>query len=594
MIDAGAPLNPSCAGGAQSLDCALLEKVDCGTTGPQGGASAPQNARRSKELIMSIRFSCEQCGQRLSVDDSMAGHKVQCPGCSFQQIVPAGEEQPPAPPPRVAPQPLRRAAAPPPPPRGPEPPAPPRGPAPQRSPAPPRGNVPPPRHGGPEPVGLGGFLNRAFSSSLNNYGLRLGFLWGVVLLAAYVLPLPIPEEGSSGPGMDMSWFQSGSSNRGGRGGGALQELQRQFEREMKKSPGMSSFFGGGNATAKKETHWRVAFLPLEMLWTKGMPAIAKFLAIYPLLAGIGMILLSRLTQGYPRALAMIGITLLLGIILLASADRELMAMVPFLSRAINSALFVILLLTGLFIGLRLQEGNPHSRFGRILAGSCGAIFLLMLILPLLPQPFSLLLLLPFQLMDFSVFVGLVTLFLLAGLGAVSVMACVTFGGDLMRNRMLAWMGIWIFLATLVFAPLLVVMGACQAEGEGIIETIFGSILGAVKFEPLCYGLIAPLVIGGVELSVLLASKRINWAGLLPTQLPPLEETPADADAEPVEPVETVEPEAAEPETPAPPPRKDAGAKDVRARLQQLNELKAEGLISDADYEAKKKALLDML
>jgi len=547
---------------------------------------------------MSIRFSCEQCGQRLSVDDSLVGRTVQCPGCGLQQAVPDGSKPPPSPPARVAPQPPQRAGAPPPPARGPAPAPPQRDsepPSPQRSPAPLRGNVPPPRRGGSAPVGLGGFLGKAFSSSLTDYGLRLGFLWGIVLLVAFALPLPVPDEGGSGgSSMELPWFQSGGS-RGGKSGGALQELQRQFENEMKKSPGMGGLFGGGNAPARKESQWRVSFVPLELLWTKGVPATAKFLGIYPLLAGIGMILLSRLTRGYPRALGMMGITLLLGMIIMASADRDLMAMIPFLSRIINSTVFVILLLMGLFIGLRLQEGDPHGRFGRILAGSCGAIFLLMLILPLLPQPFSLLLLLPFQLMDFSVFVGLVTLFLLAGLGAVSVMACVTFGGDLMRNRMLAWMGIWIFLATLALAPLLIMLGAFNAvasvTGGSFLESLLGSIVCAVKFEPLCYGLLAPLAVGGVELSVLLASKRINWAGLLPTQLPPLEEPPAETE---VEPAEVVEPETAEDAAPAPPPRKADGGKDVRARLQQLNELKAEGLISDADYEAKKKALLDML
>lgn len=55
-----------------------------------------------------IKFSCSQCGQHISCDESWAGHQLQCPACQANLIVPQAA----APAPTPAPSPSKPAAAP--------------------------------------------------------------------------------------------------------------------------------------------------------------------------------------------------------------------------------------------------------------------------------------------------------------------------------------------------------------------------------------------------------------------------------------------------------------------------------------------------
>jgi len=533
---------------------------------------------------MDIKFTCPKCEQNLVIDEANAGAVVPCPFCNESLTVPqaAAAESPPVEPPPPPPAPV-------PPPRPPTP--------------PPRPPMPPPRP--PQPVapgtgragpGAAGGLFRAIlanllSSSLADYARRWGMIWGLVLLVAFWLPAvdQVPSEargmarfGRSTPGGAEDKFL-GDLARQLRRSRELRELERQLQQSQ--APGEAE--RQLRREAAKNLRYVVAF-QVQALGDRSISAASRFLLFYPCLAGIGLWLLARFARGYGRAFGMMGVSLLAWIFFLAMPEK---ALAGGLLDMLAGLLFLLMLL---FIGLRIQEAAPAGLFARVLAGSSGALLLLILLLPTLPSPFSSPLLFPFEMMDADVYLGLVALVAYIGLATVAVMGCVTFGKNFARNRRLATVGIWILFGTLVVAPLLALFryGWDSATGFGVVLCPLNA---ALKIEPQLYGLLAAGVLGAIELYNLLPASQLDLAKLVSelTVPPAGAEAGAEAQVAPGPEAFRAPPSAPAPPQPgqAPPAEAPQDFETIRHKLQQLDDLRREGLISDADYMAKKKDLL---
>jgi hypothetical protein len=450
-------------------------------------------------------------------------------------------------------------------------------------------------------------LANLLSSSLTDYARRFGMIWGLVLLVAFWLPFVVQV-----PSGTRALAKLDRGSRGRAEEEFLGELTRQLrrsrefrelERELEKSQTLGDAERELRREAAKNLRYAIAF-QVAALGDRSMSSASRFLLFYPCLAGIGLWLLARFARGYGRAFGMMGIGLLAWIFFLAMPEK---AVTGGLLDMVAGLLFLLMLL---FIGLRIQEAAPAALFARVLAGCSGGILLLILLLPTLPSPFSSPLLFPFEIMDADVFLGLVALAAYIGLATVAVMGCVTFGKNFARNRRLATVGIWILFATLLVTPLLALLRYGWEASTG-----FGMVLCplsmALKLEPQVYGLVAAGVLGAIELYNLLPASQLDIAKLVSELAVP----PAGAEAAPEAQValaswETPAPQAkptpqvirvptataapaaaaAQAGQPSPAePSEDFNA--IRRKLQQLDDLRREGLISDADYMAKKKDLL---
>ena len=519
---------------------------------------------------MDVLFICDACGQHLTADESLAGEVVSCPGCNQPVTVP-----PPAPPEHPITREdtavdeqaeLRPSRTPVPPPRPPQ----------------------PSRPGGLSCQTAGGgaaaiqaILTSILSPSVADYARRLAFVWGIVLVIAFFLP--VLDQVPSGAGLDL----------GKSAPGLLEDLQRQLQRELRKSGQQREF---ERPLAGANLRYRVAFPNIEGLAERGTSGTMKFLWLYPLLGGLGLILLARLTRGFARALGTLGIGFLVFIMVTAAPERRLLSMLPTVGQMMAALFSLPLLLVPLLIGLRLQEADPSRTFGRLMAGVSGSIFLLLLILPILPEPFSFPLLIPFDLMNTDVFLGLAALLTLVALATVAVIGCVTFGRNFARNRWNAWLGMWILYGTLVVAPCLFGFGFAWKECSGLGKVLV-PLTGAIKFEPLIYGLLAPIVIGVIELANLLPSAKFSLAKVVEQISLPAQDYPAnqasaqESAASKATPRRIGTKDHPATEAPTVPAREPRGVEDVLRMLQQLDDMRKRELITDADYEAKKNELL---
>jgi hypothetical protein len=331
----------------------------------------------------------------------------------------------------------------------------------------------------------------------------------------------------------------------------------------------------------------------------------KLLALLPLLAGVAMILLSTLTRAYALAagmLAVYGVCLILNLACGAAGmlwGAEGPAVGGFL------ALFAVI---GLYTGLRVQRADPVGYFGRMMAGISGSLFLLVLVLPILPpQAGSVPLVLPFIMMFHgaaTLGMGLFLLLLMGALGTVAVFGCVTFGANARRNSTLAKVGIPLLRITLVAAPYAIFLAGALAEWSGAIGAILTS-LTAGTFLILHCGMPAALAIGAIEMYTAATTGRPQrayapaqpsprqWApaAAAPPAMPPQAPPPTATQTPP--PIRPSAPPLAMPSAPPPQPQ-PAGTGDIGAKLEQLDKLRKAGLITDADYEAKKGQFLDRL
>jgi len=318
-------------------------------------------------------------------------------------------------------------------------------------------------------------------------------------------------------------------------------------------------------------------LNFEFLGEASMPGTVKFLLLYPLLAGIAGALVARYSRSYGRAISLIAIGAFPWI---ATLPADLSALGPFAAsfhHVIYYCYGLALLLLGLFVGLRIQMARPDSLFARLTAGISGALLLLMVALPVLPAG-KIAFLIPFDLMAASASAGMLVLLALACGMAVAVIGCMSFPSHPERNQRLATVGVWILFAALLAFPLIGAGALCR-EGykAGAINFSMAfmvlPVMWAVKYELWTYGLLALMTSGIIDLYVIASQQRTGRnAG---AGHPPAQGSATAADSEPA--------------TPATSPSTD---NSLRNKLEELNDLRSRGLISQEEFDSRRKALLD--
>jgi len=387
------------------------------------------------------------------------------------------------------------------------------------------------RHDAAEDL-LQGAMRNLRSHSLRDYGSRFGLVWGILLLASGLLPALVP-------------------------------------------------------TSSEDASLRLYFLNFEPLGIAEVPGQVKFLLIYPLLAGSALIALSFLPAGYGRGIGMLVAGLLPWFVGLSMAPGGTLPEGPLsevlrvieaqFNRLVAMTAFLELLLLGVFFGLRIQKAGVPSDFGRWVGGLSGGLFLLMLVMPIVPGIFSIPLgsvplTMPFSMMAWSVPAGVLAFLCMCALATVAAIACACVKSD--RRQELSVWAIRILFVTMLAAPFAAIsfLGYKAATGSsGAVSLPVGILilpfLYCLKFEPWVYGLYAAIAIGLIEMYMATSKEK------------------ATAPAAVVRPATDEESGRGNTTDGAPRP-------DVRQKLESLQEMKEAGLISEADYENKKRELLD--
>ena len=378
-------------------------------------------------------------------------------------------------------------------------------------------------------------LHEFLDPTINNYGAVRGVAWGILLLFGGLLPIVLPDP------------------------------------------------TGG---------LRTVFVNLEI---SNLPGVLQFLSLYPLVAGLAMIFLGVLGRATGRAIAFLAICAVYWVASMVAYSQAMggisnLSQDSLIARIVGAqvasgvwvSFLLCLLAVAILIGLRIQRARPAAAFGRMLAAVAGAVFLLMLLLPVVPALVapvagSIPLAIPFNLMGWNGMVGLLALLTMAALVAVAVMACVSMKST--SNADLATTAIRILYGAMILLPLLgAVTGGYYVHEEskgtvaGPAAMILLPLLYALKFECLAYGLLAPLVLGTVELYASVPAWSANAT-------PRLQQ--ASGSRYLMEPMQAEAPSFLD-------------AKQLRMGLEDLNNLKKAGLISELDYEAKKRELLERL
>ncbi len=72
------------------------------------GRELHRSADQQTKVMAEFKFPCPRCGQKIQCDELWSGHKIQCPSCQTELVVPqdaATDAPPPIPPPQPAPAP---------------------------------------------------------------------------------------------------------------------------------------------------------------------------------------------------------------------------------------------------------------------------------------------------------------------------------------------------------------------------------------------------------------------------------------------------------------------------------------------------------
>ena len=320
-------------------------------------------------------------------------------------------------------------------------------------------------------------------------------------------------------------------------------------------------------------------LNFEYLGEPLLPGTFKFLLLYPLLAGLAGALIARYAHGYARAIPLIAVGLFPWIVTLPTDLSTLGPFVASFQHVIYYCYGLALLLLGLFVGLRIQMARPGSLFARLTAGISGAVLLLMVALPVLPAG-KIAFLIPFDLMNTGTSAGMLALLALACAMAVAVIGCMSFPNHPGRNQRLATVGVWILFAALVAFPL-IGAGALSRQGykAGAINFSMAFMVlpfhWAMKYELWAYGLLALMACGIIDCYVI-ASRQWDSRGT-GVGLPPAQGRVATTESEPVVPGSS-----------ATLPSTDGS---LRSKLEELNDLRSRGLISQEEFDSRRKALL---
>ncbi|MDH3584744.1 MAG: hypothetical protein OER86_11065, partial [Phycisphaerae bacterium] len=246
----------------------------------------------------------------------------------------------------------------------------------------------------------------------------------------------------------------------------------------------------------------VNFFNFEALAQSGVPVVLKILLLYPLLAGIGVILLGRLAPHPWRGLAIVGLGVLP--LLIGLCDGQLRrAMADGISQmAAGAGLAGLLLLTGLLgllVGTRGRWYRPRMMIFFALGLVGGGCALIYQVLPVLPADAGKVPVVAiFKKFSASVPLALGDLMqLLCLLGCSILCFANTPGRKPINASQLGWMA-WVLLVLAAALPLVLGMIAGVAEaGDNLTAPVFFGIVSMVAKVILLVGVILLLVPTGL-------------------------------------------------------------------------------------------------
>ena len=149
--------------------------------------------------------------------------------------------------------------------------------------------------------------------------------------------------------------------------------------------------------------YKLKFVNIEMLSSdERLPTIARFMAIYPVIAGVVILIVAAVAPNIVRGAVVTGLGIILYLALLIGGDAQrAINLLPRGTGAIVLIYFLVSLgLTGLLAGSLARRYRPKSNFAVIIGIVGGVLFLGGLLLPVLPKDAgTVLLAMPFKLFD---------------------------------------------------------------------------------------------------------------------------------------------------------------------------------------------------
>jgi len=363
------------------------------------------------------------------------------------------------------------------------------------------------------------------------------------------------------------------------------------------------------------------FLNVEGLGESMVPGVVKFHLVYPAIAGLALIILAPLLRNFIRSVCILVLGLIPVIVAMASSD------VRYLLRGTSwgfagtpwgaSMVLACLAFVGLYTGARARWYRPGSLAAYIAGAVGGGLYLVQLILPVLPEEMGTL---PIVCMVKMLKVEKV---LILAFGSIVQTACFVAAaiiclanyprktpsvrGTASAAFTLLTVGIVVFLVSIAGNALYAIgsrPGKMEAWEIGVMS------VSLVKIWLWWGGLLLLIPFGATDLIVWL-SRPTDFPQPMPAVMPPGMMMPVPIPAAMYPPPM---PPGAMPPVPMPPPAMPRAATPPAAppapvqappviqlqaatpevRLQELQRMLQKGLITEAEYQAKRKEILGQI
>lgn len=318
--------------------------------------------------------------------------------------------------------------------------------------------------------------------------------------------------------------------------------------------------------------------PIELLKQAGVAFIIKVLTVYPLIAGVAVIVLAFALKGLARTLAVIALGLFPIVTFYLSNDaRSLIGQSGDITLLIGGALAAAGMAL-ILAGSRARRYRPSSLLGAVVGAVGGAVYVIAMVLPILPKEFGRVpIVAPVVLIigagssaEPVVTIALGCLDLLAKIFLL-VAAAVCLANAAPRpvpgirtrvaTRLWIWSVIVLFLLALVpaGADTYTALNSGTAIGQALLELVVPQVSLLVKVALAALALFMLVPVGLTHLIVRLSPPE-------PEPLPGYAEATGPAVAQ-------------------------AGPAGLETRLKTLKQMLDEGIISQEDFDRKKEEIL---
>jgi hypothetical protein len=361
---------------------------------------------------------------------------------------------------------------------------------------------------------------------------------------------------------------------------------------------------------------RPYFLNVEGLGESMVPGVVKFQLVYPAIAGLALIILAPLLRNFIRSVCILVLGLIPVIVALGSSDvRDVVTTTSreFVGASSGASIVLgCLAFIGLYAGARARWYRPGSLAAYIAGAVGGGLYLVQLILPVLPEAMGTL---PIVCMVKMLNVkGL----LVVAIGSIVQTACFVAAaiiclanyprktpsvrGTASAAFTLLTVGIVVFLVSIP-GNVLYAIGSQAGKVEALAIGVL--LMSLVKMGLWAGGLLLLIPFGATDLIVWL-SRPTDFPQPMPAVMPPGMVMPVPIPAAmyppPMPPVPMPPPAmpraAAPPGAPAGPvqgpPVISLQAATPEARLQELQRMLQKGLITENEYQAKRKEILGQI